>query len=115
MAENKDRGNRPDGEDIPGGASIIPIQRAERLILLIRGQKVILDSDLAELCGVPTKRLNEQVRRNQGRFPSDFMFQLTLEEAERLRSQIATSNVQVGRGGRRSSDLSYCPRLSLLL
>jgi len=82
-------------------ASIIPVQRAERLILLIRGQKVILDSDLAELYGVPTKRLDEQVRRNKERFPSDFMFQLTLEEAERVRSQFATSNMQAGRGGRR--------------
>lgn len=81
MASDKDRSNGPDGEEVPDGASIIPIQRAERLILLIRGQKVILDSDLAELYGVPTKRLNEQVRRNQGRFPSDFMFQLT--EAEK--------------------------------
>lgn len=80
MASDKDRGERADGEDIPDGTSIIRIQRAERLILLIRGQKVILDSDLAELYGVPTKRLNEQVRRNRGRFPSDFMFQLTEPE-----------------------------------
>ncbi len=52
MASDKDRGNRPDGEDIHDGASIVPIQCAERVILLIRGQKVILDSDLAELYGV---------------------------------------------------------------
>lgn len=101
MAPDKDGGDRADGEDIHDEASIIRIQCAERLILLIRGQKVILDSDLAELYGVPTKRLNEQVRRNKERFPSDFMFQLTLEEAERLRSQFATSNMQAGRGGRR--------------
>jgi hypothetical protein len=58
----------------------------------------MLDADLAELYGVPTKRLNEAVRRNAARFPEDFMFQLTAEEAETLRSQFATSN---GRGGRR--------------
>ena len=60
---------------------------------------MMLDSDLAELYEVPTKRLNEAVRRNPGRFPEDFMFQLTNEEAEVLRSQIATS--KGGRGGRR--------------
>jgi hypothetical protein len=65
----------------------------------MRGQKVILDSDLAQLYGVTTKRLNEQVKRNGGRFPGDFMFQLTDEEAKTLRSQTATS--KKGRGGRR--------------
>jgi hypothetical protein len=59
----------------------------------------MFDSDLAELYGVPTGRLNEQVKRNMTRFPSDFMFQLTADEAEALRSQIATS--KTGRGGRR--------------
>jgi hypothetical protein len=68
------------------------------LIRTIRGQKVILDSDLAHVYGVPTKRLNEQVGRNAKRFPADFLFQLTLAEADDLRSQIATSNL---RGGRR--------------
>ncbi len=74
-------------------------ERIETLILLIRGHKVLLDADLAVLYGVTTKRLNEQVRRNRARFPTDFMFQLTSEEAESLRSQIATS--KQGRGGRR--------------
>jgi hypothetical protein len=64
--------------------------RIERAILFIRGEKVMLDTDLAELYGVETKRLNEQVRRNLPRFPPDFMFQLTAEETESLRSQIAT-------------------------
>jgi len=68
---------------------IIP-QVIERKIYLIRGHKVMLDSDLAKLYGVPTKRLNEQVRRNLKRFPEDFMFQLTWEETESLRSQNAT-------------------------
>lgn len=62
----------------------------EQKICLIRGKKVMLDSDLAELYGVATKRLNEQVRRNINRFPKDFMFQLTLNEANSLRSQFAT-------------------------
>ena len=80
---------------------VLPIlsEPVERNILLICGHRVILDTDLAKLYGVPTKRLNEQVQRNKKRFPSDFMFQLTPEEVERLRSQIATSNI--GSGGRR--------------
>lgn len=63
----------------------------ENRIFVIRGLKVILDSDLAQLYGVPSKRLNEQVKRNRERFPADFMFQLSKQEAESLRSQIATS------------------------
>jgi len=59
----------------------LPVEMIERKIFLIRGQKVMLDRDLAKLYGVPTRRLNEQVRRNRTRFPADFMFQLTLEEA----------------------------------
>jgi hypothetical protein len=70
--------------------SIIPTERIERAILLVRGQKVMLDSDLAALYGVPTRRLNEQVRRNLNRFPADFMFKLTPEEITALRSQFAT-------------------------
>jgi len=66
---------------------------------LIRGQKVMIDVHLAELYGVATKRLNQQVTRNKQRFPEDFMFRLTKEEAECLRLQFATSNT--GRGGRR--------------
>jgi hypothetical protein len=70
----------------------VPVELIERRIYLIRGKKVMLAFDLAELYEVPTKRLNEAVRRNTKRFPEDFMFQLTQEEAESLRSQIATSN-----------------------
>ena len=69
------------------------------LIYEIREQKVMLDSDLAELYGVPTYRLNESVKRNPKRFPEDFMFQLTEGEWKSLRSQIAISNKN--RGGRR--------------
>ena len=60
--------------------AVIPIGQIEQRILLIRGQKVMLDADLAELYGVTTKRLNEQVKRNRARFPKDFMFQLTARE-----------------------------------
>jgi hypothetical protein len=70
----------------------VSVQLIERRIYLIRGQKVMLDVDLAELYGVSTKRLNEQVSRNKKRFPDDFMFRLTKEEAESLRSQIAISS-----------------------
>jgi hypothetical protein len=59
---------------------VIPSKRVENVILLIRGERVILDADLAELYGVKTKRLNEQVKRNRDRFPEDFMFQLTEDE-----------------------------------
>lgn len=76
---------------------IIPIERIADKIYIIRGEKVMLDSDLAELYLVPTGRLNEQVKRNISRFPQDFMFQLTQEEFENLISQIATSSW----GGRR--------------
>ncbi|MGH8309467.1 MAG: ORF6N domain-containing protein, partial [Steroidobacteraceae bacterium] len=63
---------------------------------MLRGQRVILDQDLAAIYGVPTKRLNEQVKRNRERFPEDFLFRLTAEEAAASRSQIAT--LKSGRG-----------------
>ena len=63
-----------------GQKTIIPIGQIEQRILLIRGQRVMLDADLAVLYGTNTKWLNEQVKRNQGRFPEDFMFQLTKKE-----------------------------------
>jgi phage regulator Rha-like protein len=75
----------------------LPIERVEGVILVIRGEKVILDVDLARLYGVTTSRLNEQVRRNRERFPEDFMFQVTAEESAILRSQIATSRSHGGR------------------
>jgi hypothetical protein len=68
----------------------------ESAIYLIRGRRVMLDSDLAAVYGVTTKRLNEQLRRNRSRFPSDFAFQLTVEELTNLRSQIATSSFHGG-------------------
>ena len=71
-------------------AAIQSVEQIESLILSIRGKQVILDRGLARLYGVETRRLNEQVRRNMERFPEDFMFQLTKEEAEFSRSQIVT-------------------------
>ena len=76
--------------EMNGQMVVVPAERIERAIFSIRGEKMMLDSDLAELYGVETKRLNEQVRRNPNRFPPDFMFQLTAEEWESLRSQFAT-------------------------
>lgn len=76
-----------------------------RRILFVRGHKVMLDRDLALLYGVSTKQFNQQVRRNGERFPSDFMFRLTPEEVDSLRSQFATSNV--GWGGRRSLPYAF--------
>ena len=75
------------------GNQQLPVENnVESLIRVIRGQQVMLDRDLAELYGVETRRLNEQVKRNIERFPEDFMFQLTKEEFENWKSQIATSN-----------------------
>jgi hypothetical protein len=79
--------------------ALVPVELIERRIYLVRGQKVMLDSELAELYQVPTKVFNQAVSRNRNRFPEDFMFQLTVEEDQSLRSQIVTS--KVGRGGRR--------------
>ncbi len=77
----------------------IAAEQIARAILILRGQRVLQDSELAALYGVSTKRFNEQVRRNLKRFPADFMFQLTAEETGSLRSQIAT--LTTGRGRHR--------------
>ncbi|GGI22755.1 ORF6N domain-containing protein [Pedobacter mendelii] len=83
--------------------SIIPENILVNKIYEIRGHKVMLDSDLAELYGVETKRLNEQIHRNQDRFPEDFMFQLTESEWQNLKTQIATSSW----GGRRKLSFAF--------
>jgi len=88
-----------------GAALLVPVERIERSILLIRGERVILDADLAELYGVETRRLNEQVRRNIERFPQDFMFQLSSEEFSNLKSHFATS--RSGWGGRRKLPFAF--------
>ena len=83
--------------------SVIIDERVINKIYLIRNEKIMLDSDLAELYGVETRRLNEQVKRNIDRFPKDFMFQLTQEEFTNLKSQIATSSW----GGRRKPPFTF--------
>jgi ORF6N domain len=88
---------------MPLMTTALTLTTIEKAIHLVRRQRVMIDEDLAQLYGVPTKRLNEAVKRNAKRFPVDFMFQLTEDEAEILRSQIATSKK---RGGRR-----YLPRV----
>jgi hypothetical protein len=80
--------------------ALVPVEIIEKKILLIRGEKVMLDADLAELYEVETFNLNKAVKRNIDRFPQDFMFQLTKEEADSLRFQIGMSKKE-GRGGRR--------------
>jgi hypothetical protein len=81
--------------------------RIEKSILVIRGLKVGLDSDLAELYDVPTRRLNEQVRRNIRRFPADFMFQLTADEAKSSRSQIRVCGQGKGGAPRKSLNCHF--------
>jgi hypothetical protein len=83
--------------------SPVAVERIERLIFLIRGQRVMLDRDLAILYGVPTKVLNQMVKRNKGRFPEDFMFQLTHQEAkswwtEVMGPHLRSQNVTLRRG-----------------
>ncbi|MBN1184616.1 MAG: ORF6N domain-containing protein [Bacteroidales bacterium] len=90
---------------------VLPDEVVMSKIYLIRGQKVMLDNDLAGLYGVETKRLNEQVKRNIDRFPDDFMFQLTKEEFENLKSQIAISSW----GGRRTLPYAFTEHGVLML
>lgn len=88
--------------------SPVPLERVEKRIFLLRGCKVMLDSDLAVLYGVPVKTLNQAVRRNLARFPSDFMFQLDPEESrEALRSQFVTLKKTKNRRGRHRKYLPY--------
>ncbi len=96
-----------------GSAGMIRADAIADLIYVVRGHRVMLDSDLARLYGVATKRLNEQVKRNRARFPEDFVFRLTADEVSALRSQIATSNV--GRGGRRYTPLVFTEHGAVML
>jgi hypothetical protein len=94
---------KPDAKSSKRDQLPIAVELIERHIFLIRGQKIMLDSDLAELYQVPTKAFNQAVKRNLGRFPSDFMFQLCAEEMELLdRSQIVT-------GSQKHRDPRYLP------
>lgn len=88
---------------------IASVTQIESRILLIRGQKVMLDADLAELYGVETGALNRAVKRNSERFPEDFMFQLTAQEFENLRCQIGTSNMRSQNGISKRGGVATCP------
>jgi hypothetical protein len=83
--------------EMEGQHAVISTKEIEQQILLIRGQRVMLDMHLAEIYGVQTKILNKAVARNRARFPEDFVFQLTKDEWENLRFQIGTSNTRGGR------------------
>ena len=96
-----------------GQISLVPLERIERAIIVVRGEKVMLDSELAEIYGVETRILNQAVRRNINRFPVDFMFQLTVAEEASLRSQIVISNE--GRGGRRYLPYAFTEHGALML
>jgi hypothetical protein len=96
----------------PTMASNRRIAGLESTIYLLRGQRVMLDSDLAAIYGVTTKRLNEQLRRNRSRFPDDFAFQLTAEEFRNLRSQFATSSFY---GGRRYHPWAFTEHGAIML
>lgn len=98
------------GEIVPRKKTVFPVERIEKSILVVRGQKVMLDSDLAEVYGVTTKRINEQVRRNQERFPEEFAFLLTRQEVTILKSHFATSSW----GGRRKRPLVFTEHGALM-
>ena len=89
---------------MPKQELVIASEKIEQSILLVRAQRVILDSDLATLYGTSTRLLNKAVKRNQARFPSDFVFQLSADEFSSLRSQSGTSK---GRGGRRYAPYAF--------
>ena len=96
----------------PAGESIVPIERVQQAILMLRGQRVLLDSDLAEIYQVETKLLVRAVKRNVDRFPDDFMFQLSVEEMRNLRCQSGTSR---GHGGRRYRPYAFTEHGALML
>ncbi len=98
---NEDENDRTEGAEL----AVIAPEQVGRRIYTVRGQNVLLDSDLAELYGVDTRTLNQAVKRNGTRFPNDFMFQLTDEEATVLISQTVISNA--GRGGRRKPTYAF--------
>jgi ORF6N domain len=102
MARSLRRPSKTDGTAPTAVSALIPIERIERSILLIRNEKVMLDADLAELYGVTTRRLKEQVRRNRDRFPPDFLIELSAEE----KAEVVANCDHLGR-------LKYSPSLPL--
>jgi hypothetical protein len=98
---------------MPPHRTLVPVDQITAVIHVIRGHRVMLDMDLAVLYGVTTKRLNEQVKRNRSRFPIDFMFQLTRQEATNLKSQFATSSLAWG--GRRKLPHAFTEHSAVML
>jgi hypothetical protein len=86
-------------------AALVPVEHITQSIVVLRGQKVLLDAEFAALCGVTTARLNQQVRRNRERFPADSLFELTTAEFSALILQNASS--KPGRGGRRKLPFAF--------
>lgn len=97
---------------MPKSSPLVRLDNVESTIYLVRGQRVMLDSDLAQVYEVSTKQLNQQLKRNRSRFPRDFAFQLTAKEFTSLRSQIVTSNK---RGGRRYLPWAFTEHGALML
>ena len=97
----------PDSANTAASISPLSIGEIAQRIQLIRGHRVVLDTDLAAFYGETTKRFNQQVNRNRARFPEDFMFQLNEEEFANLRLQFATSSSKGGHGGRRYAPLAF--------
>jgi hypothetical protein len=107
MAQTRKKQRKPADDKVARAREVSAAEPVEPLIREVRGERVILDSDLARVYGVPTKRLNEQVKRNPRRFPDDFVFQLTQAEANeilRSRSQSATL--------KRGENIKYLPTVS---
>ncbi len=98
-----------------GPGYLVPVERIEGSILSIRGERVMLDADLAAVYGVTTKALNQAVKRNRDRFPEGFIFQLTPDEYVALRSQFVTSNEKPGRGGRRHLPFAFTEHGAVML
>ena len=98
---------------MPKSSPPTQLDHFDSAIYLIRGQRIMLDSDLAAIYGTTTKRLNEQLRRNRQRFPEDFAFRLKPGEVKRLRSQIATT--KKGRGGRRTVPWAFTEHGAIML
>jgi hypothetical protein len=101
------------GENMPVKKTVLTVTNIESAIMEVRGRKIMLDSSLAELYDLPTARLNQQMKRNLKRFPGDFMFQLTREEFENLRSQFAISSL--GHGGRRYPPYAFTEYGAIML
>jgi len=103
---------RTKGGEASAGGMLVPVECVTRSILLVRGQKVLLDRDLAELNGVSVRQLNQALKRNAGRFPGDFAFRMTLQGFDNLRSQVVISRSW---GGRRYAPYAFTEHGAVML